>query len=286
MRSSYSVLCCCAALALSACMGYPDPIARGYSSYDQAYKSAPGPKGHNIGYEYSYQNNKAVLEDIHHAARDLVEKLDAKLSMGIDEIYLKTPENNVFYNSFDYALREEFIKQGYKLSNTPVNTMIVDFMVLPECTVAETREEAYQMLYLSLVVNVVEGIPQDYVGDYYDVPSYGLGDLITKNKDEEVKVSLCPGDGQIIDLAAAIEAQESKGQAPQALNMHEGQDVAVPESGLQSEQKPIPQESQIRAEDLPEPLLHGDISEVVTNLLTPEPPSERPKVSVEPSEQE
>lgn len=189
-------------------MGYPDPMASGYVSYNQAYKSAPGPKANNIGYEYSYQNNKDVLEDIHHAARDLVEKLDAKLAMGVDEIYLKVPESNAFYNSFDYVLREEFIKHGYKLSNVPVNAVIIDFVASLECTVDEQKSGDYQKFYLGLAINVVDGIPQDYVGDYYEVPSYGFDRLYINN--EGMKVSLCLENEQIIDLAAAIEKQEMK----------------------------------------------------------------------------
>ena len=64
MRFPFPVLCCCAVLTLGACTDYPNPMARGYSSYDQVYKSAPGGAVHNIGYEYSYQENKAVIKDI------------------------------------------------------------------------------------------------------------------------------------------------------------------------------------------------------------------------------
>lgn len=177
MRSSFAFpLMCCAALSLSGCMGYPSPMARGYSSYDQLYKSAPGAKGHDIGYDYSNFDNKNVLQEMRYVAQDLVDKLDKKLSFNVDEIYLKVYKNNAFYNSFDHLIRDELTHRGYALSNSPINTVTVDFISsdkLPECHPdAKNNEGPYKVLYLALALNVIEGEFRDSVGGFYEVPAF------------------------------------------------------------------------------------------------------------------
>lgn len=206
---AFPAVCCFAVLSLSACTGHPNPMARGYVSYDEVYKSAPGPKAHNIGYEYSYESNKAVLKDIRYVARDLVEKLDKKLAMNIDEVYLKIQNEDAFYSSFDHALREELTKHGYMISQSPVNTLNLDFIVvddLPECTGVkqEEQEGAYKKFFLGLAINVAEGMPQDMIGDYYEVPTYDFwpGD------NAGIKLSLCPEEEQVVDITQAIKNHE------------------------------------------------------------------------------
>lgn len=211
MRFSFPAFCCCAVLSLNACMEHPNYMARGYASYDQEYKSAPGPAVNDIGYEYSYQNNKAVLKDIRYVAHDLVEKLDKKLAPGVDEIYLKIQSESAFYNSFDHAIRGELTKRGYLLANTPVNMLTLDFVVvddLPECTGVEQGEGVYRKMFLALAINVTEGMPQDMVGDYYEVPTYDFEDGDTAG----INLSLCPEEEQVIDVTQAMKEYKEQYQ--------------------------------------------------------------------------
>ncbi len=167
-------LICFSSVVLSGCSGKPSPMARGYSSYDKVYKSVPGVKPKYIGYEYSNQNNATALKDMRYAAKDLVEKLDQKLSFSVDEVYLKISENSAFYNSFDHLLRDELTQRGYLLSNTPVNAVSVDFIAMdnvPECYAGNSKG-AYQTVYLALAINVAKDKSQDNVGGFYEVPLY------------------------------------------------------------------------------------------------------------------
>jgi len=223
MRFSFFSLCCLAVLSLGAC-DHPNPMARGYSSYGEVYKSAPGPSVGDIGYKYSYKNNEAVLKDVRYVARDLVEKLDKKLAMSVDEIYLKVQSDNAFYNSFDHVIRDELTKRGYLLVNAPINTLTLDLVVeddLPECTGVDQGEGVYRTLFMALAINVIEGMPQDMVGDYYEVPTYdfSVGD------NSGVKVSLCPEEQQIIDVSQAVKERE-KAQAQEEI-----QPVEMQQSG-------------------------------------------------------
>ncbi|MFP4097720.1 MAG: hypothetical protein ACLFP8_05315 [Alphaproteobacteria bacterium] len=224
----YSVLTMSALIALGACTQGPWPIPRGYSSYDQVYKSAPGPKARDIGYEYSNKNNERVLKELRYAARDLVKKLDDKLSMNVDGIYLKVQDDNAFYNSFDHLLREELNKQGYRLLTSPVNALRIDFLAkeeIPECTAVERVEDdgAYKTLYLALAINSAQGVPQDFVGDYYEVPTYGFTHIydfedIGKSK---IDLPLCPEDSQVIDLEMAIREHKTQSAKPDEIKVIE-----------------------------------------------------------------
>ena len=175
MRSLLSLgIICIAAMSLTACSGKPSPMPRGYVSYNQPYKSAPGPDTKDIGYTYTNQNNATALKDMRYAAQDLVEKLDQKLSFSVDEIYLKLSENSAFYTSFDHLIREELTERGYLLSNTPVNSVTIDFIAMddvPDCYASNT-DGVYQNIYLALAINVSKDATHDNVGGFYEVPLY------------------------------------------------------------------------------------------------------------------
>lgn len=177
MRSFFSVSICLSVLVLSGCYtGAPMPMGRGYSAYDKEFKSAPAPKVHEIGYKYSGAYNKAVVEDMRYAARDLVERMDGKLSFSVDELYLKNPSHAAFYNSFDHLLREEMTRQGYLLTHSDtVDSVRVDFVAkkAPSCGDDEAHDGAYERMYLALAIGADDGIPSDFVGGFYEVPTYG-----------------------------------------------------------------------------------------------------------------
>ncbi len=168
-------ICFSLVLMLSGCSNYtdPKPWGRGYSSYDQEFKSAPGSKARAIGYEYSNERNAAVLDLIRPTVQDLVSKLDAKLSFSIDKIYLTPLKSTAFYSSFDYILRDELEQNGYEIVFSPENAVQVDF-VARKADKRYTRctDDNDNNVYLALAINVVNGVPQDFVSGFYKVPPY------------------------------------------------------------------------------------------------------------------
>lgn len=170
------MVCLCSLLILAGCQNMPpQPMGRGYSAYEEPYKSAPGKDAAPVGYPFSVKNNEAVMADINAAAKDLVEKLDAKISYSVSDIYLSMPEKNVFYNSFDYALRDEFTKHGYTLAASPARALSVEFVAYePKSEKAKNAPaDEYKMLYLGLATDVVKNVPGTLVGGIYDVPVFG-----------------------------------------------------------------------------------------------------------------
>ncbi len=166
MRSvlSLSVLSA-AALLLTACLGDPLPLPRGYSANHDVYKSVPGPEARDVGYEYSNEKNQSVSDRVTPVAKDLVTKLDEVLSFSSDEIYLRMPRHTAFYNVFDHALRQEFIQSGYVLSNDKEHAVVVDFAAL--------NADCADQLYIALALGVDEKmIPARFVGGFYDAPRY------------------------------------------------------------------------------------------------------------------
>lgn len=176
-RSLFSAAVCMGlSLGLIGCSGAPSPIPRGYSSYEEPYKSAPGPDARSVGYDYNNEKNLTVLEDMRYAASDLVEKLDQKLSFGVDEIYLDNPANTAFYNSFDHLLRDELSSRGYLLSDTPDGNVHVQLVVRNsylECAehIGEASDD-YKMMYMALAMDAKDDIPADIVEGFYEVPVY------------------------------------------------------------------------------------------------------------------
>ncbi len=164
-------------LALVGCTNYPNPMPRGYSSYNQPYKSAPGPLPPGIGYSFDGEQNDSVIEDMRYAARDLVERLDRKLSFSVDRIHLSVSGQNAFYGSFDHLLREEFTRQGYLLSENADKAINIDFVAAEDknCPLNIGAEgSAYRHLYLALLLTTQPETPPEVIGGFYEVPTYGF----------------------------------------------------------------------------------------------------------------
>ncbi len=167
-------------LALSACDGKPQPIGRGYSSFKEVYKSAPGEKAKDVGYEYSAEKNITVIKDMRFAANDLADQLDQKLSFDVDELYLAPPANNAFYKSLDHLLRLALTQRGYLLSDNAEGKTKIDLVVkkdIPECYRGDTNpENPYQTVFIMLAMDAVPGQPEnmDVVSGFYEVPLYGF----------------------------------------------------------------------------------------------------------------
>lgn len=196
---------------ISACSGKPNPIPRGYSSYKEPYKSAPGEKASDIGYAFSAEKNQSVLQDMRYAAQDLAERLDERLAFDTDEIYVSQPANNVFYKSFDHLLRAELTHRGYTLSVTPQESKTrIDLGVLDdvtECkdkyTLGNEEKTDYRTAFIQLAISE-SGEAKDVVDGFYEVPLYGY----KQSNAYDVQLPNCREDTvtEKIDQPVAVEA--------------------------------------------------------------------------------
>lgn len=163
-------------LFLSSCqhtMLNPQPMGRGYVSYNEPYKSAHGVDARSVGYEFSVEENQAIIEDMRFAAQDLVTKLDKEISFSMDQVYLDIPQTGVFYSSFDYVLRDEFTKHGYMLANAPEKALSVTLVAQDaEDLNSYKAHDGYRNLYLGLALDVVKGRAGTIVSGVYEEPVY------------------------------------------------------------------------------------------------------------------
>jgi len=180
MRYSLPLFSSLFILSLTACStGNPGPFPRGYSSYDQVYKSVEGKPAKSVGYGYTNEKNKTVTNRIQGVASVLVGQLDEELSFNTDKIYLVKPKDSVFYNTFDHALRTELTSRGYILqAEKSESAKIVHFVAhhaKAPCTNKPIKGTVDNTpLYLALAVDVdKKKVPSNLVGAVYDVPVYG-----------------------------------------------------------------------------------------------------------------
>jgi len=112
------------ALSLNACKSIMDPtfMPSGYTYHHDEYKSPPAGNPWGIGYDYTRESNKAMLDQWRAVASDLTDKLESTASLGASPIFLSSPIlDNAFTISLDHALREELRARGYTLSSLPTN---------------------------------------------------------------------------------------------------------------------------------------------------------------------
>ncbi len=187
MRRILSVSTCFSLLLiLAGCnASNPTPLGRGYSYYNDEYKSAPGTQARSVGYDYSNERNDAVLEFMRPAAQDLAKQLDDKLSFSIDKIYLNMPANTAFYNSFDYVLRDELSQNGYMLVSSPENAVRVDLVA--KNLSSRCADSGDKNIYMALAIDVIKDVPKDFVAGFYEVPLYDYREA----GDVEIKVPVC-----------------------------------------------------------------------------------------------
>lgn len=197
---------------LAACSGAPNPVPRGYSSYKEPYKSAPGEKASNIGYEFSADKNQSVLEDIRYAAQDLAERLDERLAFDTDTVYLSTAADNVFYKSLDHLLRSELTHRGYTLAVTPGNHPTIDIGVLDDVKpckdryLAKTEEGTeYRTAFIQLKVSQDGSQETEMVDGFYEVPLYGY----KPSNSYEVTPPNCRFENKVTDKIEPPEAVEA-----------------------------------------------------------------------------
>lgn len=121
MRFFYSVfpISLTALLSLSACSS-PGPMPTGYTYHQEVYKSPPAEEADSIGYEFSTDKNRVVMEMMHDVALDLITKMEQRFIIPEKEVYLKpTFLNRAQAQSFDHALRAQLKNRGYILVQTP-----------------------------------------------------------------------------------------------------------------------------------------------------------------------
>jgi hypothetical protein len=167
----------------------PKPMARGYASYAEPYKSAPGPAAPSIGYPYSMVRNNAVVEDMRYAAADLVAKLDKSVSFSDDKIFLAHTTQSPFYNTLDYLLRDELTKGGYVVVGTSQGAVPIT-VTADEANPAPEKEEPaaksiYRPLRLSLIVGGTAGKPARHVSGVYELPTYGFAPTTVAETEEK-----------------------------------------------------------------------------------------------------
>lgn len=181
-----------ASLLLTACVNGidPSPMGRGYSSFKEPYKSAPGRAPRDIGYDYTEQNNEAVLKDMRYVAKDLVDKLDERLLFKAERLYLKPLPNTAFYNTFDHVLRAELVQSGYNLVRSPEEDALPVAFTAQKLDEVETAYEVSMEKagnvkvnalgrenYEDMVLSLIVGPPKDegsyIISGLYEVPMYG-----------------------------------------------------------------------------------------------------------------
>ena len=231
LLSARLILLATLTFSLSACSaitnGDPSPMARGYASYAEPYKSAPGPKAPSIGYPYSMVRNNAVVEDMRYAASDLVAKLDKSVSFSDDKIYLAHTTQSPFYNTLDYLLRDELTKSGYVVVGTPQGAVPIT-VVADEANPAPEKEPAeksiYRPLRLSLIVGGTADKPARHVSGIYELPTYGFAPTAveeTEDKKAEKKATPKPaphnGTAKVAPVKKEPITQEAAKSKPIAL---------------------------------------------------------------------
>ncbi|HHK74064.1 MAG TPA: hypothetical protein ENJ57_02740 [Rhizobiales bacterium] len=165
----------------------PGPVGRGYSSFEEAYKSPPGPEAPDLGYEYSAGKNAEVLAQLRGVAADLVTKLEATTDMpSSDSLYLLPPparsytaERGAFYNSFDHVLREELISRSYDVTTNPQGATALKFVAQPPkgdgAFLAPEKSDEGDLV-LSLILG--SGPESVRASDVYAVPIYGYASYL------------------------------------------------------------------------------------------------------------
>jgi len=171
----------------------PSPMGRGYSAYEQTYKSAPGRETAFVGYDYSADANEAVLHDLRRAAKDLVGKLDEKILFKAERLSLSPPETTPFYMAFDHILRDELHLHGYRVENAPASDVLALMFSAQDVV---TQDAAYEISskpgkvslerqdrhdYQDMVLSLVVGNPKEpgsfLISGIYNVPTYGFKPL-------------------------------------------------------------------------------------------------------------
>lgn len=184
-----------AIISLNACKTIMDPtfIPSGYTYHHDVYKSPPADKPWSIGYDYSREENVAILNKWRDVASDLTDKLAEDASLVGAPVFLASPDlDNAFSLSLDHALREEFRARGvmlvaipneetFKLKVTTYDPEFKDVMRSYDVNDQTQKDlpEPPKEVSKTLVVKV-DGLVADMtavlVEESYELPLYGYQD--------------------------------------------------------------------------------------------------------------
>lgn len=182
-------------LSLNACKTVMDPtfIPSGYAYHQDEYKSPPADNPWHIGYDYTREENAAVLEKWRDVAADITDKLEADSSLAGTPVFLSSPEiDNAFSLSLDHALREEFrereiliasvpSEESFKLAVTAYDPEFKDkmrsytFNDEIEKDLPEPPKEVTKTLVIK-VVGLIDDMSSVLVEEPYELPLYGYED--------------------------------------------------------------------------------------------------------------
>lgn len=174
-------------LLLAACtvVKNPSPVGRGYSSYEEPYKSAPGPKPADIGYDYTAESNAEVIGIWRASVQDLLTQLETNAGLSKGAVFVVPSEQRgAMYLTYDHVLREELISRGYTLDANPAARRVGYDIERPKgrfLSNEDTAEEGYEKLdYQDFVLKLWLDDETKAVGDTYYLPAAGSNSLRSK----------------------------------------------------------------------------------------------------------
>jgi hypothetical protein len=175
-------------LLIAACtvVKNPSPVGRGYSSYAEPYKSAPGPKAPDIGYEYTAESNAEVTGIWLASVQDLLTRLETEAGLTEGSVFVVSSEQRgAMYTTFDHVLREELTARGYTLDANPAARRIGYDIERPKgrfLTNEETADEkGYEKLhYQDFILKLWVDEETKAVADTYYLPAAGSNSLKSK----------------------------------------------------------------------------------------------------------
>lgn len=182
----------------------PSYAPSGYAYHQNEYKSPPGDRAMDIGYDYDKERNHEYMEIWRVVVRDLIENMEKTTGLSPQTVYIDhVPVNDAFTNSYDHVLRKELRSKGYILTKNeshPVHIRYDAYMpldyeeiygrALNEALEHQTDMELADFL---LVLTVREpGKHQKQVASVYKLPDFGYD----RNLDDAPKAELFLGAGR------------------------------------------------------------------------------------------
>lgn len=155
---------------LTACHA-PGVMPRGYSSFREPYKSAPGTQAQTLGYAYGQEKNTAIIEAMRPAARDLLTKFEKGMPpSSATPITLQSSGGTAFYSALDHVLREELAYRGYNITTDPQAHSYPVFLsavkAQKDSHLSDTGTERIEI--------ALSGAEKILASGSYDLPAYGF----------------------------------------------------------------------------------------------------------------
>jgi len=164
-------------LALTGCKPFWNPtfMPSGYKHHENTYKSPPGPEARDIGYDYSAEENAAVIDNWSDAVADIVLRAKAHDIRPAGPIYLMTNMGqSASQATFDLALREELRSMGHTLVRDVAAGTPLFYAAVKEPLEEGAPEGAVPYTELTLALLNSEGEIAQSVSNLYEVPLHGV----------------------------------------------------------------------------------------------------------------